>query len=107
VVTIRDFVNVQKALLDSLGVTRLHAVVGASMGSLQALDWATAYPEFVPRVISVIGGGAVDPWTIATLQQWANPILADPLWNNGDYYQGPAPAAGLRQALFTRLPAKG
>tara|TARA_R100000306_G_scaffold62535_1_gene72528 strand:- start:223540 stop:224748 length:1209 start_codon:yes stop_codon:yes gene_type:complete len=99
VVTIRDFVNVQKALLDSLGVTRLHAVVGASMGSLQALDWATAYPDFVQRVISVIGGGAVDPWTIATLQQWANPIIADPNWNNGDYYQGDAPIVGLRQAL--------
>lgn len=99
VVTIRDFVNVQKALLDSLGVTRLHAVIGASMGSLQALDWSTAYPDFVKRVISVIGGGAVDPWTIATLQQWANPILADPNWNNGDYYAGEPPLAGLRQAL--------
>lgn len=99
VVTIRDFVNVQKALLDSLGVNRLHAVVGASMGSLQALDWATAYPDFVERVISVIGAGAVDPWTIATLQQWANPIIADPNWNNGNYYQDDAPTEGLRQAL--------
>lgn len=99
VVTIRDFVNVQKALLDSLGVKKLHAVVGASMGSLQALDWATAYPAFVERVISVIGAGAVDPWTIATLQQWANPIVADPNWNNGNYYESDAPTDGLRQAL--------
>lgn len=99
VVTIRDFVNVQKALLDSLEVEKLHAVVGASMGSLQALDWATAYPDFVERVISVIGAGAVDPWTIATLQQWANPIIADPNWNEGNYYDGKAPIDGLRQAL--------
>lgn len=99
VVTIRDFVNVQKALLDSLGIPKLHAVIGASMGSLQALDWATAYPDFVERVISVIGAGAVDPWTIATLQQWANPILADPNWNDGNYYSGEAPSDGLRQAL--------
>ncbi|MGM0631695.1 MAG: E22 family MetX-like putative esterase [Pseudomonadota bacterium] len=99
VVTIRDFVNVQKALLDSLDVRGLHAVVGASMGSLQALDWATAYPEFVERVISVIGMGAADPWTIATLQQWANPILADPDWNDGDYYDRQPPTTGLRQAL--------
>jgi homoserine O-acetyltransferase len=99
VVTIRDFVNVQKALLDSLGVPKLHAVVGASMGSLQALDWAAAYPDFVERVISVIGAGAVDPWTIATLQQWANPIIADPNWNDGNYYSGEAPSVGLRQAL--------
>ena len=99
VVTIRDFVNVQKALLDSLDVQSLHAVVGASMGSLQALDWATAYPDFVERMISVIGMGASDPWTIATLQQWANPILADPHWNDGDYYDGEPPVTGLRQAL--------
>lgn len=99
VVTIRDFVNVQKALLDSLGVEKLHAVIGASMGSLQALDWATAYPDFVERVISVIGAGAVDPWTIATLQQWVNPIIADPNWNDGNYYGGEAPTDGLRQAL--------
>jgi homoserine O-acetyltransferase/O-succinyltransferase len=99
VVTIRDFVNVQKALLDSLGITKLHAVVGASMGSLQALDWATAYPDMVERVISVIGMGAADPWTIASLQQWANPIIADPNWNNGNYYDGEPPVAGLRQAL--------
>ncbi len=99
VVTIRDFVNVQKALLASLGIEKLHGVVGASMGSLQALDWATAYPEDVERVISVIGAGAVDPWSIATLQQWANPIIADPNWNDGNYYSGEAPSEGLRQAL--------
>jgi homoserine O-acetyltransferase len=69
------------------------------MGSLQALDWAAAYPDFVERVISVIGAGAVDPWTIATLQQWANPIIADPNWNQGDYYASEAPTDGLRQAL--------
>ena len=42
IVTMRDFVNVQKALLDSLGVTRVHAAIGASMGSLQAMEWASA-----------------------------------------------------------------
>ena len=74
VVTIRDFVNVQKLLLDNLGIDKLHAVVGASMGSLQALEWSIAYPDKVERMLSVIGMGEIDPWTIATLQQWANPI---------------------------------
>lgn len=53
-VTIRDFVNVQKALLDELGIKRLHAVMGASMGALQAYEWASAYPEQVERLIPVI-----------------------------------------------------
>ncbi|RUO37884.1 homoserine acetyltransferase [Aliidiomarina taiwanensis] len=101
VVTIRDFVNVQKLLLESLGIERLHAVVGASMGSLQALEWSVAYPDKVERLISVIGMGESDPWTIATLQQWANPILADPHWNQGDYYGGEAPTEGVIQALMS------
>jgi protein-S-isoprenylcysteine O-methyltransferase Ste14 len=46
VVTIRDFVNVQKALLESLGISKLYAVIGPSMGSMQAIDWATAYPDW-------------------------------------------------------------
>jgi homoserine O-acetyltransferase len=55
IVTFRDFVNVQKALLDSLGVTRVHAAIGASMGALQSIEWAAAYPDFVARQIPVIG----------------------------------------------------
>ena len=50
VVTITDFVEVQKALLDSLGIHKLHAVVGASMGSFQAIEWAQRYPERVQRL---------------------------------------------------------
>lgn len=99
VVTIRDFVNVQRLVIDSLGIETLHAVVGASMGSLQALDWAAAYPDRVERMISVIGMGEADPWTIASLQQWANPIINDPNWNDGNYYTGKAPVAGLEQTL--------
>ena len=99
VVTIRDFVNVQKLVIDSLGIETLHAVIGASMGSLQALDWAAAYPDRVERMISVIGMGEADPWTIASLQQWANPIVNDPNWNDGNYYDGEAPNAGLEQTL--------
>jgi homoserine O-acetyltransferase/O-succinyltransferase len=51
VVSIRDFVNVQKALVESLGISKLKAVVGPSMGALQAYEWATAYPEMVERIV--------------------------------------------------------
>ncbi|WP_158770120.1 homoserine O-acetyltransferase [Paraglaciecola sp. L1A13] len=100
VVTIRDFVNVQKALLEKLGISRLHAVVGASMGSMQALDWATAYPQWVPRMISVIGSGQSDAWTTALLEQWAIPIRLDKNWAGGDYYDGERPMQGLTAALM-------
>ena len=100
VVTIRDFVNVQKALLESLGIKKLHAVVGASMGSMQALDWATAYPDWVERMISVIGSGQSDAWTTALLEKWAIPIQLDKHWANGDYYNAAPPTQGLTAALM-------
>ncbi|RUO58747.1 E22 family MetX-like putative esterase [Pseudidiomarina insulisalsae] len=99
VVTIRDFVNVQHRLLTSLGIEQLHAVIGASMGSLQALEWSIAYPDMVERMVSVIGAGAMDAWTIMTLEHWARPIKNDPNFNNGDYYDAEAPLTGITSTL--------
>jgi homoserine O-acetyltransferase len=99
VVTIRDFVKVQKQLLDSLGIKKLHAVMGASMGAFQALEWSVAYPVQVERMISVIGAGKMDAWTISMLEQWALPIRLDKNWNNGNYYDDEKPAAGLIAAF--------
>ncbi len=100
VVTIRDFVNVQKAVLESLGIDTLHAVIGPSMGSMQALDWAAGYPEKVKRVVSVIGSGKSDAWTTAMLEQWSTPIKLDPAWNNGNYTKSNGPQQGLTASLM-------
>jgi len=99
VVTMRDFVEVQKALLESLGIRKLHAVVGASMGALQAFEWAAAHPDMVERIVPVIGGAEADAFLIGWLDIWAAPIRLDPAWKGGDYYGGPEPVAGLAQAL--------
>lgn len=103
VVTIRDFVNVQKAVLESLGIKKLHAVIGASMGSLQAIEWAASYPDWVQRMVSVIGTASMDAWTIAGLEAWSQAIKLDPNWNGGDYYDAEAPLDGvtMAQALIT------
>lgn len=99
VVTIRDMVNVQKALLDSLGIKKLRAVMGASMGSAQALDWAAAYPQVVERVIAVVPTAGFSAYTLAMESAWAAPILLDPNWKGGDYYGGPEPVAGMTASL--------
>lgn len=99
VVTIGDFVEVQKALLDSLGINKLHAVIGPSMGSFQAIEWAVRYPDKVARLIPVIGSAYVDTYSAIKLQRWAYPILQDPAWNNGDYYDQGQPWQGLNTAL--------
>jgi homoserine O-acetyltransferase len=99
VVSIKDFVNVQKALLESLGIRKVKAVMGASMGALQAYEWAASYPDMVERVIPVIGMPAVDAFMIEWLDVWAAPIRLDPKWNNGDYYGKEPPLEGLKQSL--------
>lgn len=99
IVTIRDFVNVQKALLDSLGIQKLRAVTGASMGAIQSFEWAAAYPDMVERIVPVIGAAELEAYAIGWTNIWAAPILLDPKWNKGDYYGKDEPTEGLAQAL--------
>lgn len=99
ILTIRDFIETQKALVDHLGIEKLHAVMGASMGALQAYEWAAAHPDSVERVIPVIGSGWADGDLIAWLNIWSAPIRLDPKWNGGDYYGSEMPLAGLAEAL--------
>ena len=100
VITIRDFVNVQKALLESLGINSLYAVIGPSMGSMQAMDWAVAYPDWVPRMVAVISAGQSDAWTTAALEQWATPIKLDAKWQQGNYTDQDGPLEGLAASLM-------
>ncbi len=99
VVTVGDFVAVQKALVESLGIRKLALVAGPSMGSLQTFEWAARYPDMVAKAMPVIGAGEADAQLIAWLDVWAAPILVDPNWNKGDYYGKTPPNAGLAKAL--------
>lgn len=98
VVTIRDFVEVQKALLDKLGIKKLYAVIGPSMGSFQAIEWAVSYPEKVERLMPVIGTAYIDSFSAVRLERWAQPIKQDPNWNKGAYPLTQQPE-GLTRAL--------
>lgn len=99
VVSMRDFVEVQKALVESLGIARLKAVVGASMGALQAYEWAAAHPGMVERIVPVIGAAGGDAFTTAWLDVWAQPIRLDPKWRGGAYDPADPPKDGLAAAL--------
>ena len=98
-VTVEDFVHVQKRLLEHLRIERLVAVAGPSGGSVQAIQWSVQYPDMVPCVIAVISPGLyIHPFAAGMMELWSRPITADPKWNGGDYEADP-PKDGLAQAL--------
>jgi homoserine O-acetyltransferase len=99
VVSMKDFASVQKALVESLGIRKLKAVMGASMGALQAYEWAANYPDMVERIIPVIGHREADSYLVGWLNIWAQPIMLDPKWNGGDYYGKEPPLEGLKASL--------
>src|SRR5712691_7135508 len=86
---------------DSLGIKKLHAVMGASMGAIQSFEWAAAYPDMVERIVPVIGAAEINAYAIGWLGVWAAPITLDPRWKGGDYYGGDEPLEGLALALKT------
>ena len=97
-VTVGDMVRAQKLLIDHLGITKLLAVAGGSMGGMQALEWGVSYPEMVSSVISIASAPRHSPMQIAFNEVGREAIMADPNWNRGDYYQGESPDSGLAVA---------
>lgn len=94
-ITIRDMVHVQKRLLDKLGIKHIFAVIGGSMGGMQALEWAVTYPDFMDRVIVIAAPGYSAPQAIAYNKVAKDAIMLDPDWQQGDYYGTAGPVKGL------------
>ena len=95
IITIEDMVNVQKRLVDHLGITRLLAVAGGSMGGMQALQWAVSYPDMVASSIVIASTARLSPQSIAFNEVGRNAIIFDPDWKGGNYYAGGQPSRGL------------
>lgn len=98
VVTIGDMVKAQKALLDHLGVEKILAVVGGSIGGMQVMEWCVRYPEMVNAAIPLASTVKHSALAIAFNEVARQAIMADPKWNNGNYYFGPKPDLGLAVA---------
>jgi len=98
VVTIGDMVEAQKALIDHLGIKKLLAVVGGSIGGMQILEWCVRYPQMVVSAIPLASTTKHSALAIAFNEVARQAIMADPNWNNGEYYFGPKPDLGLAVA---------
>jgi homoserine O-acetyltransferase len=97
-VTVGDMVRCQRELLRHLGVERLLAVAGGSLGGNQALQWTVAYPELVAGCVAIATCASLSAQGIAWNEIGRQAIMADPAWNGGDYYGGPQPDRGLAVA---------
>lgn len=98
IVSMKDMVNAQRTLVDHLGIERLLAVCGGSMGGMQALQWAISYPERVVSCMPIATTYKHSAQQIAFDEVGRQAIMSDPAWKGGDYYQGEHPSAGLAVA---------
>jgi homoserine O-acetyltransferase len=99
VVTVEDWVNAQARLLDALGIDQLAAVMGGSLGGMQALSWTLQYPERVKHAVVVASAPNLNAENIAFNEVARRAIVTDPDFHNGHFYaQGVVPKRGLRIA---------
>jgi homoserine O-acetyltransferase len=96
VITVADMVRTERAFLDQLGIARLAAIAGGSLGGMQALEWAILYPDRVDAIVAIASTHALQPQGLAWNAIARNAITADPDWQCGHYYgTGRAPDAGM------------
>jgi homoserine O-acetyltransferase/O-succinyltransferase len=96
VITVADMVRVERALLRELGIMRVGAIAGGSLGGMQALEWAVQYGADVGAIIPIASTHALQPQGVAWNAIARSAITADPDWQGGHYYgTGRAPSAGM------------
>jgi homoserine O-acetyltransferase/O-succinyltransferase len=94
-VTIGDMVTAQRNLIDHLGIEKLVSVVGGSMGGMQVLHWMTSYPQRIRSAIPIATTLKHTPQQIAFNEVGRQAVMADPDWQNGNYYGKSSPTKGL------------
>ncbi|MFT4921477.1 MAG: homoserine O-acetyltransferase [Haloarculaceae archaeon] len=97
-VTVTDWTECQRRLLDELGIPHLHAVTGGSVGGMNVLEWAKQHPDHVRRIIPIAAAARLDPQCLALDAIARRAITTDANWQGGDYYGDDPPEDGLALA---------
>ena len=96
IITVADMVRTQRAFLDALGIERLAAVAGGSLGGMQAFEWAILYPDQVDTIVAIASTHAIQPQGVAWNAIARSAIMSDPAWQGGHYYgSGRKPDGGM------------
>jgi homoserine O-acetyltransferase len=95
VITVADMVRTERAFLDELGIDRLAAVAGGSLGGMQAFEWAILYPDQVDAVVAIASTHAIHTQGMAWNAIAREAIMRDPTWRGGHYDSDTAPTAGM------------
>jgi homoserine O-acetyltransferase len=103
--TIRDMVASQRLLLDSLGIRQLAAVVGASMGGMQALQWGVSDPRRMRGIVALVPMARTRPWAMAMNEVARRALMSDAGWPSGPYGGGFEAWASLTRVITNRSPA--
>jgi homoserine O-acetyltransferase len=103
VVTIKDMIRAQMHLLSQLGIYKLKAIVGGSMGGMQALQFGVDYPNLAEHIISLATTYATRPWTIAFNKVAVEAIRNDPRFENGNYKKDAFEEEGLSGLAIGRI----
>jgi homoserine O-acetyltransferase len=102
-ISVRDMVEIERVLLDELGIDRLELVTGPSLGGMQALEWALMYPERVDSIVPIGVGGRHSAWCIGISEAQRAAIETDPNWNGGYYSDECPPEKGLAAARMMAI----
>ena len=98
-INMRDMVHAERAFLEALGIGRVHAIIGGSMGGARTLEWTLLYPEAVDYALVLAVSARASAWQIGIQSAQITSITQDPDWHGGDYHgTGTAPDAGLAAA---------
>ncbi len=103
VVTILDMVKAQRILFDRLGIHQVHAIIGGSMGGMQALAFGVFFPNFAKKIIAMATTAATQPWAIAFNKVAQEAILKDPEFKNGYYDPAVVRENGLSGMAIGRM----
>ena len=107
--TLRDMVRSQHRLLtEALGITQMHAIAGASMGGMQALQWGVSHPRFMRGIVAMTAMARTAPWAVAVVDAARHALMADPAWNGKEFTAYPERGwrawTGVMSVLAGRTP---